>query len=189
MFFTIHEMFDIIVMSLAVGFIFSDLASRFKPQKDPLLDLSKGYLNWDDLKFSVLATAPAVLFHELSHKFLALGYGMQATFNAAYGWLGLGVILKLLKFPFIFFVPAYISISGNGTPLQHALIAVAGPAMNGFLWLLSFLFLKSRTFKRKYDGLLFLTGKINMFLFIFNLLPIPGFDGFTFYTRLFAAFS
>jgi Zn-dependent protease len=187
MFFTVREFLDVIVMTLAVGYIFSDLLSRFRPVKDPLLEYAKGTFTWENLKFSIFATVPAVLLHELAHKFLAIYFGMQATFHAAYYWLGLGVILKMMSFPFIFFVPAFVSITGVGSVLQHSLVAFAGPATNALIWLLSSLLMKVKS-NRRYYPLLFLTGKVNMFLFILNLLPIPSFDGFTFFSGLYDLF-
>jgi Zn-dependent protease len=188
MFFTLRELIDIMIMSAAVGYIFSDLLSRFRPVKDPLIEFSRGTFNLENFKFAVIATAPAVLFHELSHKFLALAFGMQATFHAAYFWLGIGVVMKLISFPFIFFVPAFVSITGTGTYLQSALVAFAGPATNGLLWLISYILMKKKLVGRKYYPVVFLTGRVNMFLFIFNMIPIPGFDGFAFYSDIFHAF-
>ena len=187
MFFTIREVFDVIIMSLAVGYIFSDMLAKFRPMKDPLLELTRNTFNLENLKFAVLATAPAVLLHELGHKFLALGFGMQATFHAAYMWLGIGIFMKILSFPFIFFVPAFVSISGTGTPLQSSLVAFAGPAVNGIIWLATYIILKKSRVRKSYFPLLFITNRINMFLFIFNMLPIPPFDGFTVFSGLFKA--
>jgi len=182
MFFTLGEFFDACVMSAALGFIFSDLARRFRPHKDPLYELQTNRL--EDFKFALYATVPAVLMHELGHKFVALGFGMQATFHAAYVWLAIGMMLRLINFPFIFFVPAFVSISGMGTPLSDALIAFAGPLVNGLLWLGAYLALKHKHTNKKHYELLYLTKQINMFLFIFNMIPIPGFDGYTFFSSL-----
>lgn len=168
-----------LVMSLAVGYIFSGFLGRFnKPagDYDPLKQYKKSFGS-SNLKFAILVTAPAIILHELGHKFLAISFGMEATFNAAYFWLGLGVLLKLMNFNFIFFVPAYVSIMGTGTPLQYGLIAFAGPAVNLILWLGTLFIYKNRLINKKYNSLLLLTSKINMFLFIFNILPLPGFDG------------
>jgi Zn-dependent protease len=187
MFFTIRELIDAIIMSAVVGYIFSDMLARFRPVRDPLLEFRGGF-NWENFKFALYITVPAILLHELGHKFFALSFGMQAVFNAAYGWLGIGVVLKLMNFPFIFFVPAYVSIAGPGTPLQFALIAGAGPMVNGLLWAACAIAMRLKP-KRRYVPLIFLTGRINMFLFIFNLIPIPGFDGYQFFSGLLRAFT
>ncbi|MBI1969957.1 hypothetical protein HYS48_04650 [Candidatus Woesearchaeota archaeon] len=180
--FSLRELFDIVLMTLFVGYIFSGAWKRHRPHEhnyDPLeyYRKMKFGMDWHDLKFSMLVTAPAIIVHELLHKFIAMGFGMQAEFHAAYGWLMLGLILKLMNFGFIFFVPAYVSISGNGTALQFALTAFAGPFANLVLWLIPAFLLKQHAVPRKYVPLAVLTSRINMFLFIFNMLPIPGFDG------------
>jgi Zn-dependent protease len=188
MFFSIGELIDVVVMSAVVGYIFSDLLARFRPAKDPLLEFRGNMFQWENFKFAVYVTAPAILLHELGHKFVAMSFGMQATFHAAYFWLGIGVLLKLMNFPFIFFVPAYVSIFGMGTPIQSAISSVAGPAVNALLWLLSSLVLRMKI-RKKYVPLIFLTGKVNMFLFIFNMIPIPGFDGYQFFSGIIHSFA
>jgi len=75
------------------------------------------------------------------NKFVALGFGLSATFHASYFGLSLGVFLRLIHSPFIIFVPGFVSITG-GTPLQYSIIAAAGPLMNLILWLGSALILK-----------------------------------------------
>jgi Zn-dependent protease len=197
--FTINEVFDIIVMTLALGFIFKDV---FLPRKahvdtenyDPIAHY-RGMGQRYDIGGFVLAmiiAGPAVLFHEFGHKLVALGFGMSAEFNAAYFWLALGVVLKLMNFGFIFFIPAYVSISGAGaSPLQMAAVSFAGPAVNLALFLVPFLLLKSAAFRKKhkkYLAILFLTSRINIFLFLFNMLPIPMFDGWGVYSGLWHAF-
>ncbi|MDP7115511.1 MAG: M50 family metallopeptidase [Candidatus Woesearchaeota archaeon] len=192
-FLSFREIIDIIIMTLFVGFIFSGYLSRYRrPDEDPLITLQskKAFLGVDlhDLQFAALITAPAIIFHELAHKIVAIMFGLTAQFNAAYGWLTLGLVLKLMNFSFIFFVPAYVSISGSATHLQSALIAVAGPAFNLFLWGFSHFALKGQWFLKKYSNILFLTSKVNMFLFFFNMLPFFLFDGYKFFSGMFNAF-
>ena len=178
--FTLLELFDIVLMTLIVGYIFSGTFRKpVEHDYDPISHYKYGFhgINWEDFKLSVIVTVPAIIFHELGHKFVALGFGLEAQFHAAWTFLALGLAMKLLNFGFIFFVPAYVAILGNSTPLQSSLIAFAGPAVNLILWLGSLAMLKFKSFPKKYNGVLLLTGKINMFLFIFNMLPIPGFDG------------
>jgi Zn-dependent protease len=200
MVFNLYEIIDIILMSLVVGFIFTDTFLTKKishvnlDDYDPIKAYSKKGLSkdkWNKFLYAIALVAPAVIFHEIGHKFVAMYFGAQATFHAAYTWLFLGVVLKLMNFGFIFFVPAYVSWSGNVTDLQAALIAFAGPAVNMLFWLVSLLILKlnllDKNFK-KYIPYLSLFGKINMFLFIFNMLPIPGFDGSKVFSYLFSYF-
>ena len=188
--FTFAEILDIIIMTLVIGFIFKDIF-RHKPKvevitPDYYLKQRRGF-NWNDFWFAAAIVAPSIILHEFGHKFVALANGMMASFHAAYTWLGIGVILKLISAGFIFFVPAYVAISGTGTPLQFAGIAFAGPAVNLVLWLGGLIVLKKVKLKEEAYRFVFLLSRINMFLFIFNMLPIPGFDGFRVYTSLFSA--
>jgi Zn-dependent protease len=183
---TLRELFDAALMTVAVGYIFMGIFQQ--------KILRQGF-DWNALWFACLVTAPALILHELAHKFVALAAGMQATFHAAYTWLGIGILLKLAHSPFLFFVPAYVSINCTGAhcslpPITHALIAVSGPALNLILWISSWAVLKHRHIRsRKWFVFWFLTQKINMLLFILNMLPIPGFDGFTFYSGLWQALA
>jgi len=173
MLFSLWELFDVIVMTLAVGYIFKDLFSRIE---NPFL-------------FSCLVTAPALLLHELGHKFVGLAFGLDATFHAAYFWLIIGVALKLAQFPFLFFVPAYVSLGGGDIgPLASALTSVAGPGVNLLLFLLSWGLLQQKKLKTRTFLFLTVTKQINLFLFVFNMLPIPGFDGLKFYQGIYHLF-
>ena len=123
-----REIIDIIIMTLGVGFIFKDIFVVHKipvgEKYDPLLHRPN---RMENLKLAVLITAPAVIFHELAHKFAALYYGLEATFHAAYGWLGFGILLKLLNSGFIFFVPGYVTHSSAALPLHTGVNAFAVP--------------------------------------------------------------
>ena len=191
---TFGEIIDLIIMTLFVGYIFSDIIPVRRESYDPLVHYKRGF-DFGALKFAIMATAPAIILHELAHKFVAIGFGLNAIFFAFYRstftlMLGIFTIIsKLTGFGFMFFVPGFVSISGNGTHLQFALTAFAGPFVNLILWLGSLYMLKNRKYKKKYYLLLLLTSRINMFLFIFNMLPIPGFDGYKVFVGLIRAFS
>ncbi len=178
MIFTFRELFDIIIMTLAVGYIFMDMFRRQSYSFD-----KRAF--W----FACLVTAPALILHELAHKFVAVSFGLEATFHAAYFWLIIGIILKLIRFNFIFFVPAYVSIEAAQAaavaPLASAAIAFAGPFLNFVLFAVSWALLKQKRLKRSTFIFLQVTKQINLFLFIFNMLPIPFFDGMTVYEGLF----
>ncbi len=181
MLFTLRELFDVIVMTAAVGFIFMDLFRRYQTGFD-----KNAFL------FACMVTSPAIIFHELAHKLVAVSFGLQATFQAAYFWLILGVVLKLIRFNFIFFVPGYVSIAATQTaqltPLSHALIAGAGPFLNLVLFLGSWALLQKKRLKKNTYVLLQVTKQINLLLFVLNMLPIPFFDGLKVYQGLFQAF-
>ncbi|MFH1398846.1 MAG: hypothetical protein ABIG95_01930 [Candidatus Woesearchaeota archaeon] len=181
------EIFDMAIMTAFVGYIFSDIFQAHDP-------FAKRGFNWQSFKFAAMVTAPGLLLHELSHKFIAISFGMQATFHAPISirhlfnpLLIIGdfpamltiivLIMKSMGVGFLFFIPAFVSILGPGTPAQFALIAFAGPAANLLLWLGTDYAYKKRMIPKKHQKLVFLTKEINKFLFIFNMIPIPGFDG------------
>ncbi|HLD42522.1 MAG TPA: site-2 protease family protein [Candidatus Nanoarchaeia archaeon] len=178
-FLTIAEILDMAIMIAFVGFIFKDAFPRQRVD-DPIAYYTNA--SRSDFWFAVMAVAPAIILHEFGHKLIAVAFGLQASFNAAYGWLILGTLLKLMNFGFIFFVPAYVSFGCAGfgcviLPWQNILIAFAGPLVNLLLWGVASVLLYQKGIKEQHRDILFLTKRINMFLFVFNMIPIPGFDG------------
>ena len=183
-FFSFQEVIDAVIMTAAVGFIFMDMFRAHLPKTNPLF-----YgVDWNAFLFSCAVAAPALIAHELSHKFTAIMFGLEAVFHAAYTWLGIGLVVKFLHSGFIFFVPWFVQISAGATPLQHSLIAFAGPFLNLVLWLCATLVLRKERLSRKQFLFFESTRKLNMFLFIFNMLPIPFFDGWSVYTGLWRVF-
>lgn len=192
MIFTIQELFDLVFMIVLLGLIFMNFFKGFvKPKEyDPLTQYNRGFnFDWNSFKFSVIVVAPAIVLHELGHKFFALGYGLQATFHAAYFWLFIGLALSLMKFRFIFFIPGYVAITGKAAPLQHALTAGAGPFMNLLLWIGALVALKYKLVDKRYFPIVYLTKQINMLLFFFNMIPFSIFDGAKFFSGLFQYLS
>lgn len=178
-FITLSEIFGMIAVSFIIGYILSGYIR--KPRSS--LDLYYGKLKsfeWEDLKFSTMIAAPAVILHELGHKFVGLGFGLPAVFQAYWGGLGFGVILKLIGSPFIILAPAYVSIPSIATPIQMGFIALAGPLVNLCLWLASDMYLRYHKKPLKKNTIIALTisKKLNLFLFIFNMIPFPPLDGY-----------
>ncbi len=185
MVFTIQEIIDMLIIIAAAGFIFKDVLRPAMPKHDYTADpvayyrrMGAGKHRFEGFWFAALVTAPAILLHEFGHKFVAMGFGLAATLHASYTWLGIAVIIKLLNFPFLFLVPAFVSYPALATPSQSAIIAFVGPAVNLVLWLGARLALQQRvTNDPKWIAALKLTSVINMILFIINMIPIPPFDG------------
>ncbi|HII15914.1 MAG TPA: M50 family metallopeptidase [Nanoarchaeota archaeon] len=165
-----YEIFSIFVLIAAVAYIFSGIL----PRKDPF----RTKPTWEDIKFAAMVAAPAVLVHEMFHKFTAMAFGLPAFFQVSWFGIGLAVFLKLISAPFLIIAPGFVSMPAT-LPLPSVLIAFAGPFANLVMWLGSALLLKKmRVIRRKTVMLLLLSRQINKYLFIFNMIPIPGFDGF-----------
>jgi Zn-dependent protease len=140
-----------------------------------------------------LLVGPAIILHELGHKFVAIAFGHEATFFSAISinkfihgmpffdfpaiLMVIALVSTYLGGTFVFFVPAYVAFTSVPTPLQLTLIAFAGPALNLALWLVPRWMIQNRKVQHKYIPFAIITSKINMLLFIFNMIPLPGFDG------------
>jgi Zn-dependent protease len=183
MLFSLQEFIDVIIMTLGVAYIFMDRFNVSTPSKvvDPLIAQYQKFrgFRWQTLWVAILITAPAVIFHELAHKLVAISYGLQATFHAAYFWLGFGVLMKVLNTGLIFFVPGYVSHSASALPIESAAIAFAGPFLNLVLYIICWSLVKFQPFKMSTRTLQILAASryINGFLFLFNMIPFGFFDG------------
>ena len=205
MFLQTSEILDIILMTFILGFLFMGALKPIRKASEDVLDkyLKKSVtFDWHGLWFAALVTAPAIILHEFGHKITALSFGLTATFHAACSTANLmpgsppflnfycgltivSIILKLVNFGFIFFIPAFVQIGANATVLQHTVIAFAGPFVNLLLFTFSWMMLKyHKTLSLKTRHYLVLSKNINLFLFIFNMIPIPGFDVFTVFSGL-----
>jgi Zn-dependent protease len=175
-FITLIEIFRIAVMTLALGYIFSGFVPA---QTKTIMDYykkSRFGIDWDTMKLAMLVTAPAVVLHEMGHKFVALALGYHAEFFTSYIGLAIGVALKLIGSPFIIFIPGYVSI-GNAPVVPSGIIALAGPLINLLLWLVATIIVKTTKPKRQTLTALMLTKRINGILFLFNMIPFGFFDG------------
>lgn len=181
-----RELFDIILMSLVVGLIFKDFFRAPPRHPDELIkNVTPRWRIGRDYWFSVALVAPSIILHEFGHKFTAMAFGLEATFHAAYTWLGIALVLKY-ALGFVFFVPAYVSIVGVQNHVQNLASSFAGPGVNLVLWLLTLGVLASGIkLSTTQERFLHLFKYINMFLFFLNMLPIPGFDGWRVYTSIF----
>ncbi len=175
-FISLIEIIYIIVTTLVVGYIFTGLLNIKIGHKDVLDAYVKGF-NWKEFWFSCLVAAPGIILHEMSHKFVALSFGLDAFFQISYFGLLIGILLKIFGSGFILLAPGYVVISG-ATQIQSIITALAGPLLNLLLWGLGYFVLKYNSNISRKQAIFFgLTKEINKWLFIFNILPIPPLDG------------
>lgn len=169
---TLAEIIYLIILTIALGYIFSGFIRSPDHYRFP-----RKMFDWKDIKYSMLIAAPAVILHELFHKFAALAFGLEATFHIWPTGLGLAVFLKLISSPFLIIAPGYVAIS-QATPIQMTITAAAGPFANLILFLgAAYILNNAKKLTRRQAVTLYLTKKINLLLLIFNLIPIPPLDG------------
>ena len=135
---TLKEVFDLIIMTVAIGYIFSG----YFPQPKTIYKVLKPSFNFQAFKYAAIVAAPAVVLHELAHKFTAIAFGIPATFNVFPLGLLLGVVLKLLNSPFLIIAPGYVQLPSSLPSYLTRITALAGPLMNLLLFLISFIVLK-----------------------------------------------
>ena len=171
---SLQEIFNLIILTGAIGYIFTGFIR--KPTQG--FNMRNGF-NWEDFKFALLIAAPAVVLHELAHKFAAMAFGLTAVFKIFWGGIGLAIFLKLISAPFLIIAPGYVQISTQSLySSTGAIIAFAGPAMNLILFITAHLILtRAKHLTRIQAVALYLTKQINLLLFAFNMIPIPPLDG------------
>ena len=142
----------------------------------------------------ILAIAPAFVLHEIGHKIVAKYYGCWAEFRADPKGLQTGILISALL-GFIFMSPGAVMVAGMVTKKQNGHIAIAGPLVNLFLFLIGIPFgillfilmsitepvspLTSSGLSLKGVGYMIVTWwlGVNAFLGLFNMIPYGPLDG------------
>ncbi|HLD10539.1 MAG TPA: hypothetical protein VJB89_00525 [Candidatus Nanoarchaeia archaeon] len=176
MIFTIIEIFYILITVLVIGYIFSGYI-KLPPKKDDFIPIYNSWFDWKLFKFSILVAAPAIILHEMGHKFIAILMGLEAHYEIWGMGLIIGLVLKIFNSGFMLLAPGYVTFT-NATKIQIILTGAAGPFINLILWIGAFITLKYKKNLTRLSSLfLVYTSQINKWLFIFNMLPIPPLDG------------
>ncbi len=135
------------------------------------------------------------VLHELAHKVVAIRFGGQAEFRM---WIQ-GLVLALLfsVFGFVFVSPGAVYIyAPKVTKQQNGLISLAGPLTNMALSLvflaIAAVFPMNMALPLGYGSVWLFASKINVWLGLFNMIPIFPLDGskvFDWNVAVWAAFS
>ncbi|MCQ2976515.1 MAG: site-2 protease family protein [archaeon] len=170
--FTKREVMDLLISFLVISFGFCILYSNRNFSVITLL-----------LPIIMLGVGLGFIFHELGHKLTAMHYGYWAEYKL---WVyGLVIAIVSSFFGFIFAAPGAVYIYGyDMTDKENGIISIAGPIVNIVLTLIFLAILYSLGTSIYFDqtanliALICIIGsKINSFLALFNLLPIPTLDG------------
>lgn len=123
---------------------------------------------------SLLTVGTAFVFHELGHKLLAQYYGCFAEFRAFNGMLWIALIMSF--FNVIFAAPGAVMISGPIGTRRNGKISALGPGIN---IVLALIFLAVNILYRNpvLNIISYYGFTVNSWLALFNMLPLPMFDG------------
>ncbi len=175
-FITLLEIIYLIIVTVVIGYIFTGFVS-IRP-KTVYNMMHPNRVDLRDFYFAALVAAPGIIMHELAHKLTAISFGYPAQFQIWAFGLVLAIFLKLISSPLMIIAPGYVNIPEISNSFQYRLIAFVGPAVNLLLWAIAYLVLKyAKNINRKQLAFLALTKRINMILFIFNMIPIGPLDG------------
>jgi len=146
-----EEKRDLIFAWIILGLAFANLLEGLAPR--PI--------------FVALFTAGiGFLLHELAHKLVAQNYGLEAEFIANYKMLAFALFASFAGF--IFAAPGAVYSRGLRSSAQQLWISAAGPITN---IVLAILFLVVPGEIGSYGH------TINVWLALFNMIPIGGLDG------------
>ncbi|AKA49586.1 peptidase [uncultured archaeon] len=127
---------------------------------------------------SFLIVLTAFLMHEMAHRFVARSFGGIAFFKM---WLpGILLILVTSIFGIIFAAPGAVNIGGIFRKDQIGKTALAGPATNlgiGILLYAALFFVPLTSSTMIVYSVMYWMAGLNLWFALFNLIPIPPFDG------------
>ena len=160
----LHITVAILVLSVAFSVVMRRRFTSLDPSMNDMLFL---------LGFSFILVVFSFLIHEFGHKFVAQRYNAWSEFRA-YPF-GLLFALMMSFMGFLFAAPGAVYIRGNIDKEMNGKISLAGPAVNFVVSAIAIvLFFMTGGLLATLFGML---AYLNAFLGLFNLIPIPPFDG------------
>ncbi|MGC8991961.1 MAG: site-2 protease family protein [Thermoplasmata archaeon] len=165
-----EEKIDIMVaiFSLSLAFMFAFFCNflyGFTECTNPF-SIIKYYL------IAMLGVVTAFFGHEMMHKYVAMRNRYYAEFRK---WnLGLLISIITSMFGFVFVLPGATMIYGWLDKKTNGIVSIAGPIYNLVIGLL---FISISFILKFYSSIFYFLGQINIWVSMFNMLPIPPLDG------------
>jgi len=161
----LHITAAIVVLSAAFSMIMRN--SRLDPDPTMNFILIAG--------ISIILVVCSFLFHEFGHKFLAQRYNAWSEFRA-YPY-GLVMALVFSLFGFLFAAPGAVYIRGHIDNESYGKISLAGPGVNFAISAVAIVIVLSLAPGTLEHFIFYMLAYLNAFLGLFNMIPIPPFDG------------
>ena len=124
---------------------------------------------------SFILVVCSFLFHEFGHKFVAQRYNAWSEFRA-YPF-GLLMALMFSIAGFLFAAPGAVYIRGDFDKNTYGKISLAGPGVNFVISAIAIVVYLTLDMGALVNFMFYLLAYLNAFLGLFNMLPIPPFDG------------
>lgn len=168
------ELLDITKAWLMVALTFAFLFSG--------MNLMDGSLSFDKLEsssfwilvvVSLFTAGIGFLLHEMAHKLVAQHYGCAAEFRSFDEMLFFALLLSV-GIGFTFIAPGAVMISGMITRKENGIISIAGPLTN---YVLALIFLGLMLLFPTLSLIFSIGFNINLWLGLFNMIPLMNFDG------------
>ncbi len=127
------------------------------------------------ISFFSISVGTGFVLHELGHKYVAILFGGKARF--VMWWQGLIFALLTSLLGFIFVAPGAVYIQARVNKKQNGLISLAGPLVNLILGIIFIVLSKIISFHFGKVNVFGFAGHINIWLGLFNMLPVYPLDG------------